>query len=58
MKYIVAREHLGERHYMPGDEREADPAEVEHLLRAGVLAEHKIEPPLEADEDEKGGEKE
>jgi len=37
--YRVLRQHLGDRMYMPGDEREADGAEVTHLVRNGVLGE-------------------
>lgn len=54
MKYIVAREHLGDRIYAPGDEREAVPSEVMHLVRAGVLIEAKVEPPLETKTAPKG----
>lgn len=38
MKYLVKREHLGDRNYLPGDEREADPSSVAHLVALGVLA--------------------
>lgn len=38
MKYTVLREHLGDRDYRPGDEREADPSSVAHLVALGVLA--------------------
>ena len=54
MKYLVAREHLGDRPYARGDEREAAPAEVMHLVRAGVLLEAKVEPPLETKQASKG----
>jgi hypothetical protein len=37
MKFKVNRQHLGDRMYMPGDEREAAEAEVKHLIDAGVL---------------------
>lgn len=37
-KYIVKREHLGDRDYLPGDEREANPSSVAHLVALGVLA--------------------
>lgn len=39
MKYTVLREHLGDRDYRRGDEREADPSSVAHLVALGVLAE-------------------
>ena len=38
MKYTVLREHLGDRDYRPGDEREADPSSVAHLVALGVIA--------------------
>lgn len=38
MKFTVLREHLGDREYRPGDEREADPSSVAHLVALGVLA--------------------
>ena len=47
MEYEVKREHFGDRSYVPGDVREAVPTDVEHLVRAGVLVEAKVEPPLE-----------
>ena len=47
MKYTVLREHLGDRDYRPGDEREADPSSVAHLVALGVLAEVAAAPPLE-----------
>lgn len=37
MKYKVQRRHLGDKTYRPGDEREADPREVAHLVERGVL---------------------
>lgn len=54
MEYTVLREHLGDRQYMPGDKREAAPAEVAHLVRAGVLIEAKVEAPLEMKAEPKG----
>lgn len=39
MKYTVARQHFGERMYMPGDEREADESDVRHLIANGILQE-------------------
>lgn len=47
MEYEVKREHLGDKPYMPGDKREAAPSDVAHLVRAGVLVEAKVDPPLE-----------
>ncbi len=41
MKFLVVRQHFGDKMYMPGDEREATKAEVQHLVDAGVLAEAK-----------------
>lgn len=35
--YDVARQHLGDQLYLPGDQREADPSVVKHLVDAGVL---------------------
>jgi len=43
MKYTVIRQHLGDRMYMPGEEREASPSEVRHLVKNDVLAEAKVE---------------
>lgn len=42
MKYTVKRQHLGDRMYHAGDEREAREADVEHLVSRGVLV--KAEP--------------
>ena len=39
MKYLVKRVHLGDRMYQEGEEREANPNDVQHLLNKGVLAE-------------------
>lgn len=39
MKYDVLREHLGEQMYAKGEERDAEPARVAHLVMAGVLRE-------------------
>jgi hypothetical protein len=47
MEYQVKREHLGDRLYMPGDVRTAQPADVAHLVRAGVLIEAKVDKPVE-----------
>jgi hypothetical protein len=46
-RYNVLRQHYGDRDYIPGDTREADPAQVAHLVAAGVLEETKIEAPVE-----------
>ena len=40
-KYEVKRRHLGDKDYFDGDEREAEPAEVKHLVASGVLVEAK-----------------
>ncbi len=37
--YKVLRQHLGDKMYMPGDVRKAEPADVAHLVKSGVLAE-------------------
>lgn len=39
MKYLVKRVHFGDRMYEEGDEREANPSDVQHLINKGVLAE-------------------
>jgi len=44
MKYTVKRQHYGDRLYNEGDEREADPQAVAHLVRQGVLVEAKAAP--------------
>ncbi|MCA1368079.1 hypothetical protein I6F15_11765 [Bradyrhizobium sp. BRP14] len=41
MKFKVLRQHLGDKMYMPGDEREADEHEVRHLVDRGVLVPRK-----------------
>ena len=46
MKYRVMREHYGDRAYVEGDEREAEPRDVAHLVARGVLVEAKAEPAL------------
>lgn len=35
--FIVMRQHVGDRDYRPGERRDADPAQVAHLVAAGVL---------------------
>ena len=47
MKYTVLREHLGDRDYQPGDEREADPSSVAHLVALGVLVPIEAAPAIE-----------
>lgn len=37
--YKVLRQHLGDKMYMPGDARKAEPSEVAHLVKSGVLVE-------------------
>ena len=39
--YIVLRQHYGDKPYAAGDEREANPRDVAHLVSSGVLAEKK-----------------
>lgn len=48
MKFKVIRRHFGDRPYEVGDEREADEAEVQHLI-GHVLAKPgaKAAPPVE-----------
>ncbi|MCW7545424.1 hypothetical protein N7I30_16615 [Aurantimonas litoralis] len=48
MKYEVIRQHLGDRMYMPGDEREISEGDAAALVRNGVLKEpgKKAEPAL------------
>jgi hypothetical protein len=43
MLYKVLREHLGDKSYRRGDEREANPAEVAHLVASGVLVAAPVE---------------
>lgn len=38
LTFTVLRRHMAERLYERGETREAEPAEVAHLVRAGVLA--------------------
>lgn len=47
MKYEVLRQHLGDRMYMPGDEREISETDAAALVKQGVLAKagKKAEPP-------------
>lgn len=44
MKFDVLRQHLGDRMYQPGEEREAAEADVVHLVRAGVLRKAELKP--------------
>ena len=37
--YDVKREHYGDKYYLTGEQREANPAEVKHLVDKGVLVE-------------------
>ncbi|MQU72346.1 hypothetical protein [Sinorhizobium meliloti] len=39
--YDVLRQHYGDKQYLKGDIRQADPGEVKHLVDAGVLKEAK-----------------
>lgn len=36
-KYTVLRRHYGDKMYEPGDDREANVADVRHLVDSGVL---------------------
>lgn len=44
--YTVRRQHLGDRMYMPDEERTAEPGDVRHLVDKGVL-ELKAEKPVQ-----------
>lgn len=46
MKYTVMRAHVGDQGYAEGDEREADPNDVAHLVANGVLVPAKAEAPV------------
>ena len=46
-RFKVLRQHYGDRGYEPGDIREADPAQVAHLIASGVLEEVKVQAPVE-----------
>ncbi|WP_041409359.1 hypothetical protein [Sinorhizobium fredii] len=37
--YDVLRQHLGDKMYMPGDQREANQGDVQHLITNGILKE-------------------
>lgn len=39
--YDVLRQHYGDKQYFKGDQREANEADVKHLVDKGVLAEAK-----------------
>lgn len=41
MKYEVKRQHYGDKLYVEGDEREADPKDVAELVKRGILVEAK-----------------
>lgn len=43
--YRVARHHLGDKDYAPGDSRTADPNAVAHLIEKGVLVKTKADVP-------------
>lgn len=43
-KYDVKREHYGDKYYQTGEQREANPADVKHLVDKGVLVESAEEP--------------
>lgn len=36
-KFLVMRKHIGDQDYFEGDIREANPADVTHLVASGVL---------------------
>lgn len=40
--FKVGRQHLGDKMYLPGDERTADRKEVAHLVEKGVLEPLKV----------------
>lgn len=37
MDFIVKRIHIGDKTYVEGDKRTADPREVQHLIDKGIL---------------------
>ena len=39
MQYVVKRQHFGDKMYYAGVVREAEPKDVAHLIKSGVLAE-------------------
>lgn len=39
MQYVVKRQHFGDKQYYAGDVREAEPRDVAHLIKSGVLVE-------------------
>lgn len=39
MQYDVKRQHYADKQYFAGDTREAEPRDVAHLIKSGVLAE-------------------
>lgn len=41
MLYTVKRQHFGDKLYVEDDEREANPNDVQHLVKNGVLVEKK-----------------
>lgn len=45
MEYKVERDHLGDKPYVKGEMRHAEPSDVAHLLRLGVLIEVKVNNP-------------
>lgn len=47
--YIVKRPHEGDKWYNVGDERQARPGDVAHLVRNGVLVEPAAEPEPDKD---------
>jgi hypothetical protein len=53
--YDVLVQHEGDRHYARGDTREALPADVKHLVDAGVLVERTDEPDEGDDADDDSG---
>ncbi len=44
MKYTALRAHQGDKWYAEGDEREASPSDVAHLVASGTLVEKKAAP--------------
>ena len=46
-EYTVARHHIGDKDYAPGDVRVADEHDVAHLVARGILTEKKVEPTVE-----------
>ena len=49
MQFYVKEPHLGDKQYNPGDTREAEKHEVQHLIDLGILSEEAPEDGAKAD---------